>query len=76
MPSDKPKRKQRLWSSRRDRIQNVFSTGSGPGDTVRRMEEDVGLDSSSQYADADLPMDSAERREAIEAQKRHRADEE
>jgi hypothetical protein len=69
-------KKPKLWSSRMDRIRYGFSGRRGTGDTVRRMEEDVGLDSSSQFADAELPMDSDERREAIEAQKVHRADDE
>jgi hypothetical protein len=79
LASEKPNardKKQRLWSSKRDRIVRVFNPTSGPGDVVKRLEEDVGLDSSSQFEAAELPMDSRERMEAIEAEKRNRADDE
>jgi hypothetical protein len=52
---------------------------SGKGhvpDSVEEMEEDVGLDSSSHYSDAELPMDSPERKAAIEEQIKPRHDDE
>ncbi len=45
-------------------------------DSVEEMEEDVGLDSSSHYSDAELPMDSPERKAAIEEQIKPRHDDE
>ncbi len=72
-PAPKPHQGE-VWSSTQDRIRHSFSGRGHRGDAVEELEEDVGLDSSSAFAGAELPMDSDERKAAMEAEEKRRED--